>query len=122
MFAPSGLDVKSIDADPSSPMTVAPFGQGYLLVHSRQRITRDGGHSFLAVRDEATHTRIGRVAAPNVVKAVTLAETALQGQNPDGIGYKIVTDAPKELRPVMVNFVHIPVPNRNTQCDSPETL
>lgn len=42
---------------------MTPLGQEYLVVHSRQRITRDGGHSFLAVQDEG-HTRLGRVAAP----------------------------------------------------------
>lgn len=71
MFAPSGLGIKSAENDPFGSMTVAPFGQGYLVIHSRQRITRDGGHSLLAVRDEAAHTRIGRVAAPNPTKGAT---------------------------------------------------
>ncbi|KAI0314555.1 hypothetical protein OF83DRAFT_1136202 [Amylostereum chailletii] len=42
---------------------VAPFGQGYLLVKSRLRVTRDGGHSLLAVRDSAITTRLDRVQA-----------------------------------------------------------
>lgn len=61
IFAPSGFGVKSI----TSSMTawnsgnrsqhttrsdvLTPFGQGYLLVRSRQRITLDGGRSLLAV-------------------------------------------------------------------------
>lgn len=63
IFAPSGLGVKTVDTFPgawdddndSATLfqngygAVTPFGQGYLLVRSRQRITLDGGQSLLAV-------------------------------------------------------------------------
>ena len=42
--------------------SVAPLGQGYLLVQSRLRVTRDGGHSILAVDDPKNTTRLGRVS------------------------------------------------------------
>jgi hypothetical protein len=50
---------------------VAPLGRGYLVVRSRLRITRDGGQSLLAVRDEASATRIAPVA-PVVVSPWSL--------------------------------------------------
>jgi len=79
ILAPSGLTVRtatqlptpepddgydddsndSDDAIKSGPIT--PLGQGYLVVHSRLRITRDGGHSLLAVRDSSKTTRLNRV-------------------------------------------------------------
>lgn len=60
VFAPSGLGVKNVTTFPGAWESysaaslqargvVTPFGQGYLLVRSRQRITLDGGHSLLAV-------------------------------------------------------------------------
>lgn len=65
IFAPSGLGVKTVNTFPGAwdnvlsgdfhekgNGVVTPFGQGYLLVRSRQRITLDGGHSFLAVPKE----------------------------------------------------------------------
>jgi hypothetical protein len=68
LFAPTALSVRE-----ESPFTawtetapararVAPLGRGYLVVRSRLRITRDGGQSLLAVRDEASTTRIAPVA------------------------------------------------------------
>lgn len=48
------------DSEPPRP---AAIGQGYLHVQSRLRITRDGGHSILAVPHEASATRLGRVPA-----------------------------------------------------------
>lgn len=77
MFAPSGLGIKSgISMSKSSGnisstyfatsnALVTPFGQGYLLVRSRQRITFDGGHSLLAVPAEAKHARpVFRITGP----------------------------------------------------------
>lgn len=60
VFAPSGLGVKNLISIPGAWESystasvkvrgvLTPFGQGYLLVRSRQRITLDGGHSLLAV-------------------------------------------------------------------------
>lgn len=40
---------------------VASIGAGYFHVHSRSRVTRDGGHSILAIPDPDSTTRIGRV-------------------------------------------------------------
>ena len=74
MFAPNGLGVReSVDnttclSDGDSGHgsfdeagAVSPIGQGYLLVQSRLRVTRDGGHSILAVSDPESTTRVGRV-------------------------------------------------------------
>lgn len=63
--------MRSIDGLPSTVGTSesdnvaeipAAIGQGYLHVQSRLRITRDGGHSILAVSGESS-TRLGRVSA-----------------------------------------------------------
>ncbi|KZV75963.1 hypothetical protein PENSPDRAFT_680683 [Peniophora sp. CONT] len=51
LFAASGLGLKE---DEFGAGEVTPLGRGYVLVKSRLRITRDGGHSLLAVQaDEA---------------------------------------------------------------------
>ncbi|EIN04825.1 hypothetical protein PUNSTDRAFT_138025 [Punctularia strigosozonata HHB-11173 SS5] len=71
LFAPSGLSVRemqngSIDGPDKAigPLKqIAPLGPGYLHVRSRLRITRDGGHSMLAVRDSVLNTRIGPIAS-----------------------------------------------------------
>lgn len=47
----------------------AAIGQGYLHVQSRLRVTRDGGHSILAVPD-AGATRLGRVSGRSQVTDV----------------------------------------------------
>lgn len=77
MFAPSGLGVKAGASSHSTSSSassshlrsgggfVAPFGQGYLLVRSRQRITLDGGHSLLAVPNRPNLARVvHRICAP----------------------------------------------------------
>ncbi|EKM56169.1 uncharacterized protein PHACADRAFT_209653 [Phanerochaete carnosa HHB-10118-sp] len=70
MFAPNGLGVRDggaaahSDGDSGASddaATVAPIGQGYFHVQSRLRVTRDGGHSILAVSDPESTTRLGRV-------------------------------------------------------------
>lgn len=73
MFAPNGLGVRiptrvaaglnnGDEADKSTPTReVAPIGQGYFQIQSRLRVTRDGGHSILAVPDPDSSTRLGRV-------------------------------------------------------------
>jgi hypothetical protein len=71
LFAPSGLSVRwTTDDDDSdhcdAPIqtgAIAPLGPGYLLVKSRLRITRDGGHSMLAVKGSSLNSRIGPVAS-----------------------------------------------------------
>ena len=69
MFAPNGLGVReeltrtsSVDASGYTG-AIAPFGQGYLHVQSRLRVTRDGGCSILAVDDLASTTRLERASA-----------------------------------------------------------
>ena len=69
MFAPNGFGVREgltrtsgVDASGYAG-AIAPFGQGYLHVQSRLRVTRDGGHSILAVGGPAGTTRLGRVSA-----------------------------------------------------------
>lgn len=73
MFAPGGLYVRaksdntawrvsgtdSVLASSSEARTVTQLGEGYMLVQSRLRITRDGGHSILAVRKATQTTRVG---------------------------------------------------------------
>jgi hypothetical protein len=61
LFSPNGLCVKSSDEKDES--RVSTLGQGYLTVRSRLRVTRDGGHSLLAVQDAQHATRLGRVHA-----------------------------------------------------------
>ncbi|GJE88159.1 hypothetical protein PsYK624_042420 [Phanerochaete sordida] len=74
LFAPNGLSARGLSNASSSSSdtgdsgisipedagTVAPLVQGYLLVRSRQRVTRDGGHSILAVQDPESTTRLPR--------------------------------------------------------------
>jgi hypothetical protein len=74
MFAASGIGLRDADSNASTwdndsglgsseaAASVAPFGQGYLLVQSRLRVTRDGGHSILAVRDPKSTTRLDPVS------------------------------------------------------------
>ena len=74
MFAPNALTVRNRPAavsgwgpeteagQPRTEGTVLPIGQGYFFVRSRYRVTRDGGHSLLAVDDPAATTRLGRVS------------------------------------------------------------
>jgi hypothetical protein len=59
LFSPNGLCVKS--SDENCQPRVSPLGQGYLTVRSRLRVTRDGGHSLLAVQDAQRTMRLGRV-------------------------------------------------------------
>jgi hypothetical protein len=60
LFAPAGLAVKT--GNVVEQPTVAPIGQGYLLVRSRLRITCDGGQSLLAVdaaeQGNSSHSRM----------------------------------------------------------------
>lgn len=61
MFSPSGLVAEhTTEGETSLSGRVVPLGQGFLVVHSRLRITRDGGHSLLAVRDPEITTRLSR--------------------------------------------------------------
>lgn len=63
MFSPSGIGLRPANFDETSVETrVGTLGQGYLHVRSRLRITRDGGHSRLAVRDASNTTRLDRVS------------------------------------------------------------
>ena len=71
MFAASGISVRGSDSTPwhsesdsgvahsDDAGTVEQLGAGYLHVQSRLRVTRDGGHSVLAVRDPTRTTRVG---------------------------------------------------------------
>lgn len=66
MFAPTALGARISDqvTEGNEVVTnrhVAPIGPGYFHVHSRSRVTRDGGHSILAIPDPDSTTRIGRV-------------------------------------------------------------
>jgi hypothetical protein len=61
LFSPNGLYVKSSDEKPEPQ--VSSLGQGYLTVRSRLRVTRDGGHSLLAVQDTQHSTQLGRMKA-----------------------------------------------------------
>ncbi|GJE88163.1 hypothetical protein PsYK624_042460 [Phanerochaete sordida] len=72
MFAPNGVGLRASaraeQSDSDSGVgtsddagAVAPLAQGYLHVQSRLRVTRDGGHSILAVSDPEGTTRVGRV-------------------------------------------------------------
>jgi hypothetical protein len=72
MFAPAGLGVRA-HTGRNRTGVVAPLGSGYLVVRSRERITRDGGHSLLAIQDSTHASRIGRgvsfVAVPTISTA-----------------------------------------------------
>lgn len=65
LFAPNGVGVSTADADYVWPEPrisnggqIVPLVSGYLVVKSRLRITRDGGHSILAVKDDEFDTRV----------------------------------------------------------------
>ena len=93
IFSPNALSVRSVEDNCTSRpdhgsagnRSIVPLGQGYLLVRSRLRITRDGGHSLLAVADAEHTTRLQRVsghpahdasnATPPVVAPNTTFET-----------------------------------------------
>jgi hypothetical protein len=85
LFAPAGLglhsgdDLEDLLSGTDVGQRAAPLGQGYLIVQSRLRITRDGGHSLLAVADSAAHTRVRRAPAlePAVAEAIVPAFSAL---------------------------------------------
>lgn len=70
MFAPAGLGVKSNslasqwedEHTSMAPQSVAALGQGYLVVRSRPRVTRDGGQSLLAVVNEHASSRLRPVS------------------------------------------------------------
>ncbi|EIN14675.1 hypothetical protein PUNSTDRAFT_140908 [Punctularia strigosozonata HHB-11173 SS5] len=86
LFAPSGLSVREIptgtmdgvDQAISVSRKTAPLGPGYLHVRSRLRITRDGGHSMLAVRDPVLNTRIGPVASRTESSSASNIPNAIQ--------------------------------------------
>jgi hypothetical protein len=66
LFSPNGLAIRSNDDDDEALHNlVTPIGQGYLVVRSRLRITRDGGHSLLAVQDPLHSSRLPRVHDQN---------------------------------------------------------
>jgi hypothetical protein len=67
LFSPNGLCVKF--SDENHEPRVSSLGQGYLTVRSRLRVTRDGGHSLLAVQDAQHSTRLGRVQASATVSS-----------------------------------------------------
>jgi hypothetical protein len=55
LFSPNGLAARLQKADDQTNSRLVPthIGQGYLIVRSRLRVTRDGGHSILAVHNPA---------------------------------------------------------------------
>lgn len=70
LFAPNGLGLRFDNGlntdnyeDALNDQVPGAIGQGFLHVQSRLRITRDGGHSILAVPDPSGTTRLGRVSA-----------------------------------------------------------
>jgi hypothetical protein len=71
--------MKIADEDDAKPCSVvSTLGQGYLVVRSRLRVTRDGGHSLLAVQDPHHSTRLGRVHGPESGNADVVTSPALQ--------------------------------------------
>jgi hypothetical protein len=64
LFAPSGLSVRSASNSGFDRSNVAALGQGYLLVRSRPRITRDGGQSLMAV------PHVASITAPEMLPVV----------------------------------------------------
>ena len=58
----AGVGSSSLTDRPLNVASVSPLGQGFLFVRSRARVTVDGGHSLLAIRDPATTTRLGPVS------------------------------------------------------------
>lgn len=97
MFAPNGLGVRQSNpamvgtppsdddsgvGDSDDAGEVGVIGQGYLHVQSRLRVTRDGGHSILAVQDPAHTTRLARV--PRRDEKGWNAETAAAAESAGG--------------------------------------
>ena len=60
MFAPAGVGrrhlspAQAVVPGASNLSVAAPFGQGYLYVRSRERITQDGGRSLMAAPERST--------------------------------------------------------------------
>ena len=75
MFAPAGVGrrhlspAQAIVPGASNLSVVAPFGQGYLHVRSRERITQDGGRSLMAAPERPT-------IDPTIVNLETSATSA----------------------------------------------
>ncbi|KAF8651052.1 hypothetical protein AX16_004915 [Volvariella volvacea WC 439] len=103
VFTPAGVGVSSkrsndggpgasswFSAEPSVDQIV-PFGQGYLTVHSRQRITLDGGQTLVAT---AAHVQASRVDGTRTTESP--AAGASKSQN--GV---VASDA-KDSRPVSI--------------------
>jgi hypothetical protein len=62
LFSPNGLAarIQKADYQTSSRLVPTRIGQGYLIVRSRLRVTRDGGHSILAVHNPALSSPLSR--------------------------------------------------------------
>jgi hypothetical protein len=62
LFSPNGLAARIQKADYQRSNRLVPtrIGQGYLIVRSRLRVTRDGGHSILAVHNPALSSPLSR--------------------------------------------------------------
>jgi hypothetical protein len=79
LFCPNGLAVKSTSTsgtggesnDTQNAAKATPLGQGYLIVRSRLRVTRDGGHSLLAVQDANHMTRLHRISGKSTPAMTT---------------------------------------------------
>ncbi|KAI0344940.1 hypothetical protein BDW22DRAFT_1469295 [Trametopsis cervina] len=88
MFAPNALCVRDTDnwgeedgSKSRSHGLVSNLGQGYLQVRSRLRLTRDGGHSLLAVADPEHTTRLDRVSARSGAAAGAASSSGVNGWN-----------------------------------------
>ncbi len=94
---------------------VAPLGQGYLLVRSRFRVTRDGGHSILAVSDPDSTTRIRPVSGREDAGVASVAE-ASDGVSPPEASAKMshagvkfaMTSKPAPITTVAAPRVELP--------------
>lgn len=74
---------------PLSITSVSPLGQGFLFVRSRSRVTVDGGHSLLAIRDPSTTTRLGPVSTRHepvdAPRTKAIIEAELEAQSMEAI-------------------------------------
>lgn len=87
MFAANALVVRTRQEDWEADETVGPLGQGYFIVRSRARVTRDGGQSLLAVDDDEGGGRLKKVSGRTTTSTVPTgrAPTAINGHAARGI-------------------------------------
>ncbi|VDB85071.1 unnamed protein product [Peniophora sp. CBMAI 1063] len=107
LFTPSGIARRS-----KTHGDVAPFGSGYMLVKSRHRVTRDGGHSLLAMSETAEVNGDARVRT-----ASTLARDVMPAPYLDGRSHSLASPPQVDVTVPRVTGLQTP----SSTCSAAET-